>query len=91
MTLAQFFEMRYSRNFRVFAGIFGWVSGVVNFGIFPAVGARFFIYFCGLPEIGVVEMQFMGEPLPISMTYVVVLVLLLAVSLFFVFQGGRSQ
>jgi SSS family solute:Na+ symporter len=50
LTLAQFFELRYSRNFRVFSGILGWLSGIVNYGIFPAVSVRFFIYYCGIPE-----------------------------------------
>lgn len=50
LTLGQFFGMRYGKKFRVFAGILCWVSGVINFGVFPAVGARFFIYFCGFPE-----------------------------------------
>jgi SSS family solute:Na+ symporter len=49
MTMAQFFEIRYSRRFRVFCGVVAWAAGVVNLGIFPAVSARFFIHFCGLP------------------------------------------
>ena len=32
-TLAQFFEIRYSKNFRVFCGIVGVASGILNFGI----------------------------------------------------------
>ena len=49
LTLAQFFENRYSKKFRIFAGFACWLSGVLNFGIFPAVAARFLIYYCGLP------------------------------------------
>lgn len=50
MTLAQLFEVRYSKRFRVFAGILAFVSGLINYALFPAVGARFFIYFSGLPN-----------------------------------------
>jgi SSS family solute:Na+ symporter len=49
-TLAQFFELRYSRNFRVFMGGMAFFSGILNYGIFPAVTANFFQYFCGLPQ-----------------------------------------
>ncbi len=49
-TLAQFFEIRYNKNFRIFCGIVGFLAGIINFGIFPAIGARFFINFCGLPH-----------------------------------------
>jgi len=80
LTLAQFFEMRYSRNFRIFSGFVIWISGIINFGIFPSVGARFFIHFCGLP----MEVPGLGIPM-----FPTVMFLLLAVSIFFVFIGGQ--
>lgn len=79
-TLAQFFEVRYSKSFRVFAGMLAWVAGIVNFGIFPAVGSRFFVYYCGLPEY----VPYLG----IS-SYAFVMLLLIGISLFFVFLGGQ--
>ena len=35
LTLAQFFEMRYNRKFRVFTGFIAFFAGLLNFGIFP--------------------------------------------------------
>ena len=35
MTLAQFFELRYSKRFRIFTGMLGFLAGIVNFGIIP--------------------------------------------------------
>ena len=82
LTMAQFFEIRYSRNFRMFAGIIAFLSGIINFGIFPAVGARFFIYFCGLPQtVPLLGIEFS--------TFALIMIFILGLALFFVFSGGQ--
>ena len=78
LTLAQFFEKRYSRNFRIFAGIIVFVCGIINFGIFPAVGAQFFISYCGFPD------YFIGIP-----TFPLVMIFLISIALYFVYTGGQ--
>ena len=85
LTLAQFLESRYSRRFRIFAGIVIFISGVLNFGIFPAVGARFFLYYCGLPSF---EVPVFGW-LTIDLTFALIMVILLSIALFFTFLGGQ--
>ncbi len=78
LTLAQFFEKRYSKNFRIFTGIVAFSAGIINFGIFPAVGAQFFISYCNFPE------SVMGIPV-----YPLVMIVLLSISLYFVYTGGQ--
>ena len=51
LTLAQFFEVRYGWSFRVLSGILSFISGVFSIGIYPAVGSKFFVYFCGMPPV----------------------------------------
>jgi len=82
LTMAQFFEIRYSRNFRVFAGLLAFISGIINFGIFPSVGARFFIYFCGLPQ----SFSILGFEIS---SYPIVMFILISIALYFVFAGGQ--
>ncbi|OHB54003.1 MAG: hypothetical protein A2Y12_04980 [Planctomycetes bacterium GWF2_42_9] len=82
MTLAQFFEVRYSKRFRIFTGIIGFLSGVINFGIFPAIGTRFLIYFIGLPEY----CNIAGLLVP---TYPLLMAILLSLALYFTFAGGQ--
>ncbi len=81
MTLAQFFEVRYSRNFRLFTGVLAVIAGVLNFGIIPAVGARFFVSFLDLPATVAVA----GGTMP---TYVVLMGAFLTISLWVTLSGG---
>lgn len=81
MTLAQFFEMRYSRGFRLFSGILGFIAGILNFGIIPAIGARFMVYFLQLPPEFVVA----GYDIP---TYIPIMGGLISVSLGLTLAGG---
>lgn len=82
LTMAQFFEVRYSRRFRIFAGLLAFVSGVINLGIFPAVTARFFIYFCGLPDY----FYILGVPVPVFATVMLVVIF---IPIYFIFSGGQ--
>jgi len=84
LTMGQFFEMRYSKRFRIFAGILAWVAGVLNYGVFPAVTARFIIYFCNLP----VYLVHLG-PLQLDLTLGAVMAVLLGTALVATLLGGQ--
>ena len=84
LTMAQFFEVRYSRKFRIFSGFIGWLSGILNYGIFPAVSVKFFIYFCGLPDVFTLP----GIPFTFS-TYVCLLLIAMSMGVFFAINGGQ--
>ncbi|WP_197673030.1 hypothetical protein [Verrucomicrobium sp. GAS474] len=81
MTLAQFFELRYSKSFRLFTGFLGFFAGILNFGIIPAVGARCLAYFWGFPE----HVHYLWMTVP---TYVLIMGLFLSISLFTALSGG---
>ena len=81
LTLGQFFEIRYSKSFRIFAGITGFLAGLLNFGIIPVVGARFLSYFLGLPP----TFTLWGWHVD---TYIPLMALLLTISLVLTFSGG---
>jgi len=83
MTMAQFFEIRYSRNFRVFAGFVAFTSGMLNYGVFPGVGARFFQYFFGFPTCFV----WLG-PFHIDLVYGAIMIVLLLIALALTLWGG---
>jgi len=81
LTLAQFFEIRYSKRFRVFTGILGFGAGVVNFGIIPVIGSRFLTFFLGLPQ----TFSFFGFQIE---TYIPLMAVLLSISLAMTLSGG---
>jgi len=86
MTMAQFFEMRYGRQFRSFAGMVCFVSGVINFGVFPAVAARFIMYYCGLPaSFHLIP----GVDWLVLPTFPVIMAIDLGMALSFVTMGGQ--
>lgn len=80
LTLAQFFEMRYDRGYRIVMGAICFLAGILNFGIFPAIGARFFICFLGLPE------TLCGIP-----TYPLMMFFFLGGALLIAASGGQVQ
>ncbi|MCX6986436.1 MAG: sodium:proline symporter [Lentisphaerae bacterium] len=82
MTLAQYFEIRYSKSFRLFAGFLGFLSGLINYGIFPAVSARFFVYFCGLPQ----EVHILKFAIP---TFAIIMAIYLTLALVMTLTGGQ--
>ena len=84
MTLAQILEMRYSKNFRVFAGFVIFISGTLNFGLFPAIAGRFFQYYFGWEPV----MATLGS-MQIDLVYAGIMAALTVVALFFVFAGGQ--
>ena len=84
LTLGQFFEMRYSRKFRLFSGIIAWLSGIINFGIFPGIGARFFMMWFGIKNCFISV-----GPLEIDLALAAIMLILLGMALFFTFTGGQ--
>ena len=82
MTVGQFLEIRYSRRFRLFAGVLQSVSGVINYALFPAVGARFIVYFCGLP----IETEIFGLFFP---TFALIMAAFLSLEAFVAIKGGQ--
>jgi len=81
LTLAQFFEIRYSRSFRIFNGGLAFLAGIANFGIIPAVGARCMVFFFGLPQtvhVGVFKIE----------TFILLMALFLIITLFITLAGG---
>ena len=82
MTMGQFLEMRYSRGFRILAACLQAFSGVVNYAIFPAVGARFLIYYLDLP----LKVDIFGWMFP---TFGLVMAAFLGIAVLIISLGGQ--
>ncbi len=50
MTVPEFFSKRYSKGVRFYLGILMAVGGILNFGVFPGVEAKFINIVTGIPE-----------------------------------------
>ncbi len=83
LTLAQFFEMRYSRGFRLFMGGLAFIAGILNYGVFPAISARFFIYFLDLPH----DFSIAGISIP---TFAAIMFVYLTCTVLLVCFGGQA-
>jgi len=81
MSLGQFLEMRYSRNFRIFAAALRTLAEILANMIFPALAARFFMQILELPQ----HLSILGLQLP---TYDVLIVLFLTMAISIICMGG---
>ncbi|WOO39621.1 sodium:solute symporter family protein [Rubellicoccus peritrichatus] len=82
LTMAQFLEVRYNRSFRVLSGFVAFIAGIVNYGIFPAVSSRFFIYSMNLPT----ELSILGLEVP---TFALLMACMLSLALLITLCGGQ--
>lgn len=80
LTMAQFFEVRYSRKYRIVMGLLCYLSGILNFGIFPAITTRFFMDFLQIPNY--------YNNIPV---YPILMVLLLGTAAVITISGGQIQ
>jgi SSS family solute:Na+ symporter len=81
LTMAEVFERRYSRRFRIFAGSLAWISGMLNFGLFPMITSNLLVHFFGFPA----SFELFGMLLS---TRVVIMAVLLTVAVIFTLAGG---
>lgn len=81
MSIGQFLEIRYNRPLRIFACFVRSIAELMANIIMPAIAARFFISFLGLPQKVVIS----GLEIPTFMIIVTIL-LILAISL--IYMGG---
>jgi SSS family solute:Na+ symporter len=78
LTMAQFLETRYSQAYRIYMGALAFVSGILNYGVFPAIASRFFVFFLDLP------LTVAGIP-----THILIMAVYLTVALIILLVGGQ--
>ena len=81
MSIGQFLEMRYNRNLRIFACFLRSLAEMMANIIMPAIAARFFIYYLGLPE----KFELFGWQ---CSTFMVIVVITLAIAISLICMGG---
>ena len=81
MSLGQFLEMRYNRPFRIFGATLRSLAEMLTNMIMPAIAARFFIYFLGLPH----SVNIFGWEVS---TFVIVVFICLTVAVALICFGG---
>jgi len=82
LTLAQFFEMRYNRSFRLFTGFLAFIAGLLNFGVIPVVGGKFMVYFLDLPQ----QIHLLAFNVP---TYLLLMGCFLTITTLITITGGQ--
>lgn len=81
MTIAEYYEMRYTKGVRWVGGVVIAVAGILNMGVFLKAGALFLAKVTGLPE----EVMFFGINLNIV---ALIMTILLIVVLLYTVMGG---
>ena len=81
MSMGQFLEMRYNRSLRIFACFLRSIAEMMANIIMPAIAARFFIYYLGLPE----KFDLFGWQCP---TFMVIVVITLTMAISLICMGG---
>jgi Na+/proline symporter len=82
LSIGQFLEVRYNRSLRIIAAFIRTVAEMMTNAIGPAVAARFFIYFIGLP----LKVNFFGFEVS---TFALVMVIVLSMAMLVIWPGGR--
>lgn len=82
LTMAQFLEVRYSKNLRICAGFLAFLSGFLNCAVFPMVTANFIMYFMGLPS----SFQLLGITMS---TFHCVMFVIVSIAVILATSGGQ--